>query len=86
MARSLRSQYLMFALGIGALLCALIGALLLYDHHVEARQLSAATMTAVEQKLDSDLQRRAHELSAQAAPQLAAALGAGPGCRRMPLR
>jgi diguanylate cyclase (GGDEF)-like protein/PAS domain S-box-containing protein len=77
MARSLRSQYLMFALGIGALLCALIGALLVYDHHVDSKRLSNATVGAVEEKLDADLQRRAHELSAQAAPQLAAAIGAG---------
>jgi diguanylate cyclase (GGDEF)-like protein/PAS domain S-box-containing protein len=68
---------LTFALGIGALLCALIGALLFYDHHVDSKQLKNATVSAVEEKLDQDLQRRAHELSVQSAPQLAAAIGAG---------
>ena len=77
MARSLRSQYLTFALGIGALLCALLGALLFYDHRVDSKDLNSATFTAVQEKLDTDLRHRARELSAQAAPMLAAALGAG---------
>ena len=75
MARSLRSQYLTFALGLGALLCALIGTLLLYDHRIDSRQINAATYSAVQQKLGGDLEHRAHELSEQAEPQLAAALG-----------
>ncbi len=76
MARSLRSQYLTFALGIGALLCALIGALLLYDHRVDSREFNATTFGTVQQKLETDLKHRAQEISNQAAPQLAASLGA----------
>ncbi|MFO1465082.1 MAG: EAL domain-containing protein [Steroidobacteraceae bacterium] len=76
MARSLRSQYLTFALGLGALLCALIGTLLLYDHRIDTREINTATYGAVKQKLGADLEHRAHELSEQAKPQLAAALGA----------
>ena len=76
MARSLGSQYLTFALGIGALLCALIGALLLYDHRVDSREFNATTFGTVQQKLETDLRHRAQEISNQAAPQLAASLGA----------
>ena len=76
MARSLKSQYLTFALGTGALLCALVGFLLMNEHRADSRLIGSATYGVVQQRLSDDLARRATELSRQAAPQLAAALGA----------
>ena len=74
MARSLRSQYLTFALGLGALICALVGSLLLHEHRADSKLIDATTYGAVQQRLNSDLMRRADELSRQVAPQLAVAL------------
>ncbi|MBS0611672.1 MAG: EAL domain-containing protein [Proteobacteria bacterium] len=76
MARSLRSQYLTFALGLGALTCALIGTVLVQQQRADSRLFSSTTYGAVQQRLNAELEHRAHELSRQAAPQLAAALGA----------
>ncbi len=77
MTRSLRSTYLLFALGVGVLLCVLVSASLWYYQRVDTRQLSSAALGAVEQKLNSDLRTRAEDMSRQIVGPLSASLNAG---------
>jgi len=77
MARSLKTKYLLLALGVGAVLALLLGGLAYYDHRVDAADVNQLTYATVAQKLESDLEARAASLSKITASSLAPALSSG---------
>jgi hypothetical protein len=77
MARSLKAKYLLLALGVGAVLLLLLGGLSYYEHRVDTADINELTHTAVEQKLEADLEARADSLSKVTGALLAPALAAG---------
>src|SRR3984957_17600726 len=60
MPQSLKSKYLLLALGIGAGLSLLLGAVAYYEHRIDTADISRLTYATVEQKLQSDLEVRAN--------------------------
>ena len=74
MARSLKTNYLLLALGVSAVLALILGGLAYYDHRVNTADANQLTYTTVEQKLEADLQARASSLSNIASTSLAPAL------------
>jgi diguanylate cyclase (GGDEF)-like protein/PAS domain S-box-containing protein len=76
-ARSLKTKYLLLALGMGTILSLLLGGLSYYEHRVDTADINQLTHTAVEQKLEADLEARADSLSKITGALLAPALGAG---------
>ena len=76
MARSLGTKYLLLALGVGAVLLLLLGGLSYYEHRVDTADINQLTYTAVEQKLEADLETRADSLSKITGALLAPALAA----------
>jgi diguanylate cyclase (GGDEF)-like protein/PAS domain S-box-containing protein len=77
MAQTLRSKYLLSVLGIGLLVSAMVTALLVYDHRVDAISLNRSTYTTVERRLELDLQTRASALAQSTSTEIAAALAGG---------
>jgi diguanylate cyclase (GGDEF)-like protein/PAS domain S-box-containing protein len=63
MARSLKTKYVLLALGVATALSLLLAGLSYYEHRVDAADISQLTHTAVEQKLEADLEARADSLS-----------------------
>jgi diguanylate cyclase (GGDEF)-like protein/PAS domain S-box-containing protein len=63
MARSLKTKYLLLALGVATALSLLLAGLSYYEHRVDTADISQLTHTAVEQKLEADLEARADSLS-----------------------
>jgi diguanylate cyclase (GGDEF)-like protein/PAS domain S-box-containing protein len=63
MARSLKTKYLLLALGVATALSLLLAGLSYYEHRVDTADISQLTHTAVEQKLEADLEARAESLS-----------------------
>jgi hypothetical protein len=64
MARSLKTSYLLLALGVSAVLALILGSLAYYEHRVNTSDANQLTYATVEQKLESDLEARAKSLSA----------------------
>ncbi len=63
MARSLKTKYLLLALGVGAVLSLLLGGLAYYEHRVDTADVNQLTYSTVAQKLEADLESRADSLS-----------------------
>jgi diguanylate cyclase (GGDEF)-like protein/PAS domain S-box-containing protein len=63
MARSLKTKYLLLALGVATALSLLLAGLSYYEHRVDTADISQLTHKAVEQKLEADLEARADSLS-----------------------
>ena len=77
MPQSLKSKYLLLALGIGAGLSLLLGGVAYYEHRIDTADISQLTYATVEQKLQNDLevraqQRRRNDRRAPGSPALAA--------------
>src|SRR5450631_4592960 len=77
MARSLKTNYLLLALGVGTILSLLVGGLSYYEHRVDTDDINQLTHTAIEQKLEADLEARADSLSKITGALLAPALSSG---------
>jgi diguanylate cyclase (GGDEF)-like protein/PAS domain S-box-containing protein len=77
MAQSLKTKYLLVALGVGALLSLLLVGLTYYEHRVDAADLDRLTYATVGQKLEAELAQRASSLSKITVSSLAAALSSG---------
>jgi diguanylate cyclase (GGDEF)-like protein/PAS domain S-box-containing protein len=84
MPQSLKSQYLLFALGIGAGLSLLLGGVAYYEHRIDTADISQLTYTTVEQKLQNDLEVRANGMGEMTAALLAPALAAHNGAAIAP--
>ena len=59
MTRSLKSRYLLLALGLGAGLVLLLGGFAYYQHRIDSADIARLTYATVEQKLEGDLETRA---------------------------
>jgi diguanylate cyclase (GGDEF)-like protein/PAS domain S-box-containing protein len=77
MARSLKTKYLLLALGVGAVLSLLLGGLAYYEHRVDAADVNQLTYATVAQKLEADLETRASSLGEITGTSLAPALSSG---------
>jgi diguanylate cyclase (GGDEF)-like protein/PAS domain S-box-containing protein len=77
MARSLKTKYLLLALGVGAGLTLILGGLSYYEHRTNAADVNQLTYSTVAQKLEADLETRASSLSEITGNSLAPALAAG---------
>src|ERR1700710_2746402 len=77
MARSLKTKYLLLALGISVVLSLLVGGLAYYEHRVDAADVNQFTYATVAQKLEADLETRASSLSEITGTSLAPALASG---------
>src|ERR1700679_3642003 len=77
MARSLKTSYLLLALGVSAVLALILGGLAYYEHRVNTSDANQLTYATVEQKLETDLQARAKSLSNITSTSLAPALKEG---------
>ncbi len=77
MARSLKTNYLLTALGVGTVLSLLLGGVSYYEHRVDTADINQLTHAAVEQKLEADLEARADSLSKITGALLAPALSSG---------
>jgi diguanylate cyclase (GGDEF)-like protein/PAS domain S-box-containing protein len=77
MARSLKTKYLLLALGVGAILSLLLGGLAYYEHRVDAADVNQLTYATVAQKLEADLETRASSLGEITGTSLAPALSSG---------
>ena len=77
MARSLKTSYLLLALGVSAVLALLLGGLAYYEHRITTSDANQLTYATVEEKLETDLQARARSLSNITSSSLAAALKEG---------
>src|ERR1700704_966118 len=62
MARSLKTNYLLLALGVGTVLSLLLGGVSYYEHRVDTADINQLTHAAVEQKLEADLETRGESL------------------------
>jgi diguanylate cyclase (GGDEF)-like protein/PAS domain S-box-containing protein len=74
MARSLKTNYLLLALAVSAVLALFLGGLAYYEHRVNTTDANQLTYVTVEQKLESDLEARASSLSEITSSSLAPAL------------
>jgi diguanylate cyclase (GGDEF)-like protein/PAS domain S-box-containing protein len=77
MARSLKTKYLLTALGVGALLSLLLAGMAYYEHRVDAVAVNELTYAAVAQKLEADLEESAGSLSKITSSSLIPALNSG---------
>jgi diguanylate cyclase (GGDEF)-like protein/PAS domain S-box-containing protein len=74
MARSLKTNYLLLALGVSAVLALILGGLAYYEHRVNTADANQVTYATVEQKLEADLEARGRSLINITSSSLAAAL------------
>jgi diguanylate cyclase (GGDEF)-like protein/PAS domain S-box-containing protein len=77
MARSLKTKYLLTALGVGAVLSLLLAGMAFYEHRVDSVEINGLTYAAVAQNLEADLEESAASLSEITASSLAPALTSG---------
>ena len=77
MARSLKTNYLLLALAVSAVLVLSLGGFAYYEHRVNTTDANQLTHVAVEQKLETDLEARAASLSKITSSSLTTALKEG---------
>src|SRR5271165_2871375 len=77
MAQSLKTKYLLLALGVGAGLSLLLGGIAYYEHRIDAADAARLTYATVEQTLEGDLEARGNTVGKVTAGLLAPAIGAG---------
>ncbi len=77
MARSLRTNYLLTALAVSAVLVVFLGGLAYYEHRINTSEANQLTYATVERALESDLEARADSLSKVTSSSLAPALSWG---------
>ena len=77
MAQSLKTKYLLTALGVGVGLSLLLGGFAYYEHRIETADVNELTYATVEQKLEGDLEARANNISNATDALLAPAIGSG---------
>jgi diguanylate cyclase (GGDEF)-like protein/PAS domain S-box-containing protein len=77
MARSLKTNYLLLALAVSAVLVLSLGGFAYYEHRVNTTDANQLTHVAVEQKLETDLESRAASLSKITSSSLTTALKEG---------
>src|SRR5579862_4863256 len=76
MAQSLRTKYLLLALGVVAGLSVLIGGFAYYEHRIDSADIAQLTYASVEQKLEGDLEARANSVAKVTATLLSTAFAA----------
>jgi diguanylate cyclase (GGDEF)-like protein/PAS domain S-box-containing protein len=76
MTRSLKSKYLLLALGLGAGLALLLGGFAYYEHRIDSADIARLTYATVEQKLEGDLEARGKSVVNVTGALLASALAA----------
>ena len=84
MPQSLKSKYLLLALGIGAGLSLLLGGVAYYEHRIDTADISRLTYATVEQKLQNDLEVRGNSIAEMTGALLAPALAAHNGAAIAP--
>ena len=62
MTQSLKTKYLLLALGMGAGLALLLGGFAYYEHRIDSADIARLTYAAVEQKLEGDLEARGNSV------------------------
>jgi diguanylate cyclase (GGDEF)-like protein/PAS domain S-box-containing protein len=77
MVRSLKSNYLLLAVGVSALLLLILACFAYYERRLNAADANQLTYVTVEQKLEADLEARANSVSNATKAPLAAALRQG---------
>src|SRR6516162_7486072 len=75
--RSLKTNYLLLALGVSAVLALILGGLVYYEHRVNTVDANQLTYATVEQKLEADLEARGRSLINITSSSLAVALKQG---------
>ena len=85
MPQSLKTKYLLVALGIGAGLSLLLGGVAYYEHRIDTAEISRLTYATVEQKLQNDLEVRAKSVGEVTAALLAPAVAAHNGAAIAPI-
>jgi diguanylate cyclase (GGDEF)-like protein/PAS domain S-box-containing protein len=76
MAQSLRTKYLLLAVGVVAGLSVLIGGFAYYEHRIDSADIAQLTYATVEQKLEGDLEARANSVAKVTGTLLSSALAA----------
>jgi diguanylate cyclase (GGDEF)-like protein/PAS domain S-box-containing protein len=76
MAQSLKTKYLLLALGVVAGLSVLIGGFAYYEHRIDSADIAQLTYATVEQKLEGDLEARADSVAKVTATLLSTAFAA----------
>jgi diguanylate cyclase (GGDEF)-like protein/PAS domain S-box-containing protein len=76
MAQSLKTKYLLLALGVGACLSVLLGGFAYYEHRIDSADIARLTYASVQQKLEGDLEARANSVSKVTGTLLSTALAA----------
>jgi len=77
MAQSLKTNYLLLALAVVALIASVLGALAYYEHRSDTNAVNYLTAATVGQKLEADLAERAQHLAARAGSLLSGSMSAG---------
>jgi hypothetical protein len=68
MAHSLKTNYLLLALAVVALIASLLGTLAYYERRIDSSDVNQLTATTVGQNLEADLAERAQKLGQRSAP------------------
>jgi diguanylate cyclase (GGDEF)-like protein/PAS domain S-box-containing protein len=76
MAQSLKTNYLLLALGMGAGLAVLLGGFAYYEHKIDTADVAHLTYATVEQKLEGDLEARGASVAKVTGALLATAMAA----------
>src|SRR5208337_3458957 len=77
MAQRLKARFPMLVLGVGAGLTLLVAGFAYYQHRVDAAAINELAHTAVQQKLEGELEARANGISKVTGALLAPAIGSG---------
>jgi diguanylate cyclase (GGDEF)-like protein/PAS domain S-box-containing protein len=77
MAQSLKTNYLLLALAVVALLASVLGALAYYEHRSDTNAVNHLTAATVGRELEADLAERAQHLAARAGSLLSVTLSTG---------
>jgi diguanylate cyclase (GGDEF)-like protein/PAS domain S-box-containing protein len=77
MAQSLKTNYLLLALAVVALIASVLGAFAYYEHRSDTSAVNYLTAATVGQKLEADLAERAQHLAARASSLLSGSMSAG---------
>ncbi len=79
MAQSLKTKYLLLALGVGAALSLLFAGFTYYEHRLDTADINQLTYATVAAELERDLEARANSVSKVTAALLVPALGSDNG-------